>query len=127
MLVKNLQLDLNLFGNHRNYHLKPVQKRSKPHTKDSNHFLEKMKKLRKAPSNDIIVTADMLGLHNNITHDSGVKKLYEKLQKREVKIILLTDLVNMDEFVLKINYFRLDSKVKRKISSTPIRTKFVPL
>ena len=125
--MKNLQLDLNLFGNHRNYHLKPVQKRSKPHTKGSIHFLEKVKKLRKAPSNDIIVTADMLGLYNNITHDSGVKKLYEKLQKREVKIILLTDLVNMDEFVLKINYFRLDSEVKRKISSKPIRTKFVPL
>ena len=48
MLVKNLQLDLNLLGNHWNYHLKPVQKRSKPHTKDSNHFLEKNEKAQKS-------------------------------------------------------------------------------
>ena len=79
--MKYLYIDLNLFGNCLNYHLKPVKKGSKPHIKDNNHFLEKMKKLRKVPSNEI-VTADVLGLYNNIAHDSGVKKLYEKLQKR---------------------------------------------
>ena len=45
----------------------------------------------------------------------------------EVKRIHLKDLVNMDKFVFKNNYFELDSKVKKQISSIPMGTKFVPL
>ena len=41
----NLHLDLNLVRNRLNYHLKLVLKGSKPQIKDSNHFLQKMKKI----------------------------------------------------------------------------------
>ena len=43
--MKYLHLDLNLVRNRLNYHLKLVLKGSKPQIKDSNHFLQKMKKI----------------------------------------------------------------------------------
>ena len=37
-----------------------------------------------------------------------------------------SDLVTMAEFVLKNNYFKFHSKVKKQISGTSIGTKFAP-
>ena len=42
------------------------------------------------------------------------------------KKIILSDLINMAEFVLKNNYFEFDSKVKKHISGSAIRTKLGP-
>ena len=42
------------------------------------------------------------------------------------KKIILSDLINIAEFVLKNNYFEFDSKVKKHISGSAIRTKLGP-
>ena len=79
------------------------------------------------PSNAILVTVDVVGLYPSISHEAGLKALYEKLEGREGRKIPLSDLVNMSEFVLKNNHFEFDSKVKTQISGTAIGTKFTPL
>ena len=71
--------------------------------------MEKLKHLGKAPSNAILVTADVVGLYPSIPHEAGLEALYEKLEERVEKKIPSSDLVNMDEFVLKNNNFKFDS------------------
>lgn len=48
------------------------------------------------------------------------------MEERKIKEIPLADLVNMAEFVVKSNYFKFDSKFKKQIFGTAIRTKFSP-
>ena len=42
------------------------------------------------------------------------------------KKIISSDLVNMAQFVLKNNYFEFDSKVKKQISGSAIKSKLGP-
>ena len=67
------------------------------------------------PSNAILVTADVVGLYPNILHEAGLEALYEKLEERVEKETPSSDFANITEFVLKNNYFELDSKVKKHI------------
>ena len=68
-----------------------------------------------------------MGLYPNILHEAGLEALYEKLEERVEKETPSSDFANITEFVLKNNYFELDSKVKKQISGTVIGTKFTPL
>ena len=63
------------------HHLQPVMKGGKSYVKDTNHFLEKLKELRKVPPNAILVTADVVGLDPSILHDAGLKAFHEKLEE----------------------------------------------
>ena len=74
----------------------------------------------------LLVTVDVVGLYPRISHEAGLEALYEKFEERVGKKIPSSDLVNMAEFVLKNNYFEFDSKVKKQISVTAIRTRFAP-
>ena len=67
-----------------------------------------------------------MGLYPSIPHDVGLKALYKKLEERSDKKVPSADLVDMAEFVLKINFFEFDSKVKQQVSGTAIGTKFAP-
>ena len=49
-----------------------------------------------------------------------------KLEQREDKNIPTEDLLEMAQFVLKNNYFELNSKVKQQVSGAAIGTKFAP-
>ena len=66
------------------HHLQPVMKRGKCYLKDSNHFLEKRKKLGKVPPNSILVTADVVGLYRSILHDAGVSHFCMENWKEEL-------------------------------------------
>lgn len=57
-----------------------------------------------------------MGLDPSITHETGLKALYEKLEEKVEKKIPSSDFVNMAKFVLKNNYLKSDSKVKKQIS-----------
>ena len=94
------------------HHLQPVMKGGKSYVKDTNHFLEKLKELGKVPPNAILVTADVVGLCPSIPRNAGLKALHEKLEERNDKSVPTADLVNMADFVLKNNYFELDSCIK---------------
>ena len=73
-----------------------------------------------------LVTADVVGLDPSITHETGSKALYEKLEEKVEKKIPSSDFVNMAKFLLKNNYLKSDSKVKKQISGIAMGTKFAP-
>ena len=108
------------------HHLQPVMKGGSSYVKDTQDFLKKLKHLGKVSSYTILVTADVLGLYLSIPHPSGLQALYKKLEERVQKKIPSSDLVNMAEFVLKINYCKFDCKVKAQISGTAIGSKLAP-
>ena len=76
--------------------------------KDSNNFIKKIKSLKKIPDNDILVTADIVGLYTRISHKAGLRALKEVLDRREEKKISTEDLVKIAEFVLQNNYFEFN-------------------
>ena len=88
----------------------------KSYMKDTGDFLEKRKNLGNIPSNTILVTANFVGLYPSISHNAGLRALYEKLEERTDKKIRSTDLVEMAEFILKNNFFEFETKIIQKIS-----------
>ena len=114
---------LSEFLDHR---LQPVMKAGKSYIKDASHFLEKLKNLGNIPSNDLVVTAVVVGLYPSIPHKAGLQTLYEKLEEKADKKIPLTDLVEMAEFILKNNFFEFETKIIQQISGAAIATMFVP-
>ena len=87
-------------------------KSGKSYSKDTGYFLEKIKSLGRIPEDTFLVTANCVGLYPSITHNAGLKALYEKLEGRSNKKVPSADLVDMAEFVLKNNFFEFDSKAK---------------
>ena len=73
-----------------------------------------------------LVTADVVGLYPSITHETCLKALNEKLEEKVEKQIPSSDFVNMAKFVLKNNFSKLDSKVKKQIFGRAMGTKFAP-
>ena len=80
-------------------------KGGRSYVKDTQDFLKKLKHLGKVPSNDILLTTDVVGLYPSIPYDVNLEALFEKFDERMEKKIPSSDLVNMAEFVLKNNYF----------------------
>ena len=101
------------------HHLQPVMKGGKSYVKDTNHFLEKLRKLGKVPPDAILVTADVVGLDPSIPHDAGLKFFHEKLEERNGKSFPTADLVNTTDFLLKNNYFEFYSCIKQQILVQP--------
>ena len=99
------------------HHLQPIL-RSVMYTKNSNDFLSKLKNLKKIPDSDIWVTADVAELHSSIAYNEGLEVLMKQLDNFYRKSIHTEDVVKMAEFVLKINYFELNSNVKHRINGT---------
>ena len=102
--------------------MKFVEKKKKKKKKnDTGHFLEKFRELGRVPENSILVTADVVGLYPRIPHSDGMQALHQKLENRLDKT---EDLVAMTEFVLKNNYFEINSDIYHQKSGTAIATKF---
>ena len=80
--------------------------------KDSQDFINKLRKLGKIPDNAILVTADVVGLYPSIPHNVGLRALKELLDKREQKKLPTEDLVRMAEFVLKNDFFEFNGQIK---------------
>ena len=101
-------------------------KTGKWYVKDIGDFLEKNKSLGRILENAFLVPADVEGFYPSISHNAGLKVLYEKLKETSVKNVSSVDLADMPELVLKNNFFQFDSIVKQQISGTAIGTKFTP-
>ena len=99
-------------------------KSAKSCIKDTSDFLRKLSDLGKLPENAILVTADVVGLYPSIPHADGLEALSGKLEEREDESIATEHILQMARFVLKNNFFELDSKIKQQISGTAIGTKF---
>ena len=59
------------------YHLKPVMQRSWYYIKNSEDFIEKIKKISNTPDGANLVTADVVGLYPSIPHQLGLNALEE--------------------------------------------------
>ena len=51
------------------HHLQPLAQRVKSYIKDTNHFLNKIKKIGKLPEGAILCTMDVVGLYPTIPHE----------------------------------------------------------
>ena len=71
------------------------------YTRDTGHFLDKLKELGKIPENALLVTADVASLYPSIPHEDGLRALYTKVEEREDKTVSSESLVNLAEFFLE--------------------------
>ena len=78
-------------------------KTGKWYVKDSGDFLEENKSLGRILEDAFLVTADVEGFYPSISHNAGLKVLYEKLKETSDKNVPSVDLVDMPELVLKNN------------------------
>ena len=60
------------------YHLQPLAQNVRSYIKDTNHFLNKIKKLGSLPDGVILCTMDVIGLYPNIPHGKGLASLLRK-------------------------------------------------
>ena len=79
------------------HHLQPLVQRVKSYIKDTNHFLNKIKKIGKLPEGAILCTMDVVGLYPNIPHGEGLASLYKFLETRENKQISSDTLAELAE------------------------------
>ena len=59
--------------------LKSVMQEIRSYIKDSSDFIKKLKNIDHIPQDDIMVTADVVGLYPSIPHDAGLEALRKAL------------------------------------------------
>ena len=96
--------------------MQPLAQRVKSYIKDTNHFLNKIKKIGKLPEGAILCTMDVVGLYPNIPHGEGLASLYKFLETRENKQISSDTLAELAEIVLKNNIFEFNEKTFKKFA-----------
>ena len=108
------------------YHLQPLAQKVKSYIKDTNHFLNKIKKLGSLPDGAILCTMDVVGLYPNIPHGEGLASLRRFLETRDNKQISSDTLTELTEVVLKNNIFEFAEKTFKQKRGRAIGTKFAP-
>ena len=106
--------------------MQPLSQSVKSYIMDTNHFLNKTKKIGKLPEGAILCTLDVVGLYPNIPHGEGLASHYKFLETRENKQIPSDTLAETAEIVLKNNIFEFDEKTFQQKRGTAIATKFPP-
>ena len=82
------------------HHLKPIMQEGWSSSRILKIFLKKIQKMQKIPQGSILVAADVTGLYPNMPFNAVLEALKNKLDCRQNKKILLTDvLVQMTEFL----------------------------
>ena len=108
------------------YHLQPLAQKVKSYIVDTNHFLNKIKKLGSLPVGAILCTMDVVGLYPNIPHREGLASLRRFLETRDNKQISSDTLTELTEVVLKNNIFEFAEKTLKQKRGRAIGTKFAP-
>ena len=108
------------------FHLQPLAQVVKSYIKDTNDFLNKLRSLPKLPSNIILCTVDVVGLHPNIPHEEGLSALRKRLDNRMEKYISSDTLCDLAEVVLKNNIFKFGKKTLKQKRGTAIGIEFAP-
>ena len=111
--------------------MQPLAQRGKSYFKDTNHFLNKIKKIGKLPKRailcamDVVCTMDVVGLCPNIPHGEGLASLREFLETKDSKQISSDTLAELAEIALKNNIFEFEEKTFKQKRGTAIETKFL--
>ena len=72
--------------------------------KHSADFINKIDQIGGIPANDILLSADVVGLQLSIPHKAGLKTLKNAMEKREQGHIDTKKKISMSESVLKSNF-----------------------
>ena len=94
--------------------------------KNSAYFFKKIEKIGKIPEGAILVTADAIRHYPNISHETGLEALRERLDERDSLKVPTEDIVRMADFVMKNNFFQFNGEFKLQKSGTAIGTKLAP-
>ena len=73
-----------------------------------------MKRIGKTPKGSFLVTADVVGLYPSIPHKEGILALKSKLEEQTSSKTITNDLVELAEFVLKIIFLNLTTKLSNR-------------
>ena len=92
------------------YHLQPLAQKVKFYIKDTNHFLNKTKKLGSLPDGAILCTVDVVGLNPHIPNGEGLASLLRFLETKDNKQISSDTLAELAGVVLKNKIFEFDEK-----------------
>ena len=65
------------------FYVKSLAQTVKLYIKETNDFLNKLRSLPKLPSNIILYTVDVVGVHLNIQHKEGLSALGKRLDNRK--------------------------------------------
>ena len=109
-VISNCSFDTENISSFLDHHLIPLAQRAKSYIKDSNHFLNKIKKIGKLPKGAILCNMDVVGLYHNIPHEEGLASFYKFLETRENKQISSDTSAELAEIVLENNIFEFDEK-----------------
>ena len=109
-VISNLHFYTQNISSCMDHHLQPLAQRVKFYIKDTNNFLNKIKKIGKLLEGAIVCTIDVVGLYLNKPHGEGLVFLYKFLETRENNQISIDILAELAEIVLKNNIFKLDEK-----------------
>ena len=90
--------------------MQPFAQRVKSYIKDTNHFLNEIKKIGKLLEGAILSTMHVVGLYPNIPHGEGLASLYRFWETRANKQMSSDTLAELAEIVLKNNIFEFDEK-----------------
>lgn len=104
------------------HHLEPVMQEGQSYVKDTQEFLNKIKKYKSA----ILVTVEVVGLYLIIPHQTGVEAFTKALDKRKKHKVPLVKLVKMIELVSKNIDSQYLVKVYLRAFGTAIGSKFTP-
>ena len=72
------------------YHLQPPARKVKSCIKDTNNFLNKIKKLENLPDREILCTMDVVGLYPNVPYGEDLDSVCRFLETRDNKQICTT-------------------------------------
>ena len=109
------------------YHLQPLTKKVKSYIKDTNQFLNKIKKLESLPDGVILCTIDVVGFYPNIPHGESLVSLRRFFETRDNKQISSDTLTELAKVVLKNDIFEFDKENLKQKRGTAAGTKFAPL
>ena len=87
--------------------------------KDIGDFLIKINCQGKIPEGAILVTADVVGLYPNTTHDLDLQSLRKRLHETGICKVPTEEIISTAEFVLKNKYFEFKEKVCKQILKQP--------
>ena len=95
-------------------HLQPIMRKGLPYIQELGDFINKFRRMGSIPDNAILVTTDVTALYPTIPHNVGLKAFREVLDKREQKKIPTEELVQMDKFAMKNNFFEFNGQIKKQ-------------
>ena len=108
-------------------HLKPAAQKLPSYIKDTDDFINKMRRLGKVSTNDYLVTLDVSSLYKNINNTEGIEAIKSN---RTLKETLTASIINMLAdlmlLVLTMNNFIFNGQHFHQIKGTAMGTRAAP-